>query len=300
MTDTAPATTASLPAGGDAPTLPAGPAPDVRAAVTLAGLATLATALLYDSRWGIALPVFLAVLAGASLALNPATRHRGRWIMAGTAFMAILALLVEAVTPLSLPLAITAQAACLLCVSDRWRPGLADTARAVGAMLTRGPWRLLRDGKAAFAWWSAHSGRQAAAVVIARWLLPLGLGLVFCLLFAAANPVLGLWLDTLTPAGIDGGRVVFWMATLAALWPFVRVQAATDRTPTVARGGDWRQDPALGLLLSPAAIVRALATFNALFALQSALDVYYLWTGHALPAASPTPPTPTGGLPPVL
>ncbi|MBB6255209.1 DUF4173 domain-containing protein [Nitrospirillum iridis] len=281
MTDIPSIATASPQPGGDAPSLPA---PNAWAEIALAGLATLATALFYGTPWGIALPAFLALVCGGALALNPPVAGGDARLGGIATLAAVLILLADAVTPLSLLLAIPAVAASLLALTCRWLPDLADRVRAVGAMLVRGPQLLLRDGRAAFAWWSAHGGRQAAVSGIGRWILPLGLGLIFCLLFTAANPVLRGWLDQLPVGDVDAGRVVFWMMALALLWPFLRIPApAGNRAPKPISPDDWRQDPLLGLLLSPAAIVRALILFNALFALQSALDVYYLWTGHALP-----------------
>jgi hypothetical protein len=158
-------------------------------------------------------------------------------------------------------------------------------------MLVLGPWRLWRDGLMALKWgvdqWGVdHVRRQVLITLAARWALPLGLGLVFCLLFTTANPVLTLWADRLPLAflaDIDAGRLVFWMVALTLLWPFVKVTGLAAPAPAPADAEDGPDDPVLALLLSPATVVRALALFNALFALQSGLDLYYLWTGHQLP-----------------
>ncbi|MEA1647455.1 DUF4173 domain-containing protein [Nitrospirillum sp. BR 11164] len=280
MTDTTPDTTAGATPGGGAPGLPAG--------ILLAGLATLATALFYDAPLGIALPAFLVPLCAGSLLLNPPAEGIKRRVTAGAALAAVLALLINAVTPLSLLLTFPTVAASLLHLTGRWPPRLEDRARSLGAMLGLGPWRLARDGMAAWLWWSGRTSRQAVAATIARWVLPLGLGLIFCLLFATANPVLGLWAGRLPLAflgDIDAGRVVFWMGTLALLWPFVRIIGAGqhDAPPEPMAAKEKSDDPVLALLLSPQTLVRALALFNGLFALQSALDLYYLWTGHQPP-----------------
>ncbi|MEA1672578.1 DUF4173 domain-containing protein [Nitrospirillum sp. BR 11163] len=285
MTDTTPITTAGATPGGDAPRLSS---PDWPAGMVLVGLATLATALFYNAPLGITLPAFLALLCGGSLALNPPAGGAARWVPAAAALVAALALLANAVTPLSLLLALPAVAASLLHLTERWPPGLGGRARSVGAMLALGPWRLWRDSLAALEWGVDHVRRRAVIAAAARWALPFGLGLVFCLLFTTANPVLTLWVDRLPLAflkGIDAGRIVFWMVALPLLWPFVTVTGLTGPAPASAQtgGGEGRDNPVLALLLSPATVMRALVLFNALFALQSALDIYYLWTGHRLP-----------------
>ncbi|MEC4593566.1 MULTISPECIES: DUF4153 domain-containing protein [Nitrospirillum] len=285
MTDTTPVTTAGAAPGGDAPGLPA---PRLSGGIMLAGLATLATALFYDAPLGIALPAFLALLCGGALLLNPPAGGMGRWVTAAVTLVAVLALLVDAVTPLSLLLAIPAIAACLLHLTGRWPFGLEGRVQSVGAMLVLGPWRLGRDSLAALEWGVNHIRRSAIVAAAVRWVLPAGLGLIFCLLFTTANPVLGLWVDRLPLAflgDIDAGRIVFWMVVLALLWPFVKVTGLAGPVPAPALAGpeEEQDDPVLALLLSPATVVRALALFNALFVLQSAMDVYYLWTGHDLP-----------------
>ncbi|MEE3624685.1 DUF4173 domain-containing protein [Nitrospirillum sp. BR 11752] len=281
MTDTIPVTTAGRTPGGDAPALPAG--------ITVAGLATLATSLFYDAPLGLDLPAFLALLCVGSLSLNWLASGSGRWIPAAAALAAVLALLTDAVTPLSLLLFPPAVAACLLHLTGRWPASVGGRARSVGAMLVQGPRRLGRDCLAALEWSVDGVRRPVFVTLAARWVLPLGLGLIFCLLLTMANPILNAWatrlpLDFLS--GIDAGRIVFWMVALALLWPFVRVTGpGVDGVSVGASAGKrWRDHPVAALLLSPAALVRALVLFNALFAVQSALDAYYLWTGHPLPA----------------
>ncbi|MDZ5650524.1 DUF4173 domain-containing protein [Nitrospirillum sp. BR 11828] len=280
MTDTIPVTTAGAMPGGDAPALPAG--------IAVAGLATLATLLFYDAPLGVDLAAFLALLCAGSLLLNPPAAGAGRWVPAAAGLTAVLALLTEAVTPLSLLLFPPTVAACLLHLTGRWPASAGDRARSVGAMLVQGPPRLWRDGLAALEWGVSGARRPDFVTLAARWVLPLGLGLVFCLLLTTANPILDSWASRLPLdflSGIDAGRVVFWMVALALLWPFIRIASpgvamARVDAPASSR---WRDHPVAALLLSPAALVRALILFNALFAMQSALDAYYLWTGHPLP-----------------
>jgi hypothetical protein len=58
------------------------------------------------------------------------------------------------------------------------------------------------------------------------WIIPLSLGAVFVLLFAAANPLIANWFtqwsigDSLK---FDTLRLMFWIATVIAVWAFVCV-----------------------------------------------------------------------------
>jgi hypothetical protein len=139
------------------------------------------------------------------------------------------------------------------------------------------------------------------------WIVPVGLGGVFLLLFSQANPLIESWFTSIDLSGwknLDLARPLFWAAVIALTWPFLQVRlgskptkqdllnaldpppipsrtmqsaAATAATAAVAVSAD-------GPLFGRTAILRSLVLFNALFAVQSALDVSYLWGGLALPA----------------
>lgn len=121
------------------------------------------------------------------------------------------------------------------------------------------------------------------------WALPIALGAVFVVLFAAANPVLSRWLHDGWRAVHDWfeqlferfptpARIMMWLLVGLGCWTLLRLRsgiAARIRTAvaTVAPVG----------ASSAAVIVRCLAVFNVLFAVQTVLDVCYLWGGAALP-----------------
>lgn len=123
------------------------------------------------------------------------------------------------------------------------------------------------------------------------WLIPLGLGAVFLGLFASANPVLSLalsrawegflrlcvWLPSLPSAP----RLLFWSGVGALLWTLLRHQPRACEVP--ALGPVPPPLPVYDRALTPEVIRRALAVFNALFALQTASDLWFLWGGGALP-----------------
>ena len=193
----------------------------------------------------------------------------------------------------------------------------------VGWMTVSGPFRLAADLGCAI-----HVARQRdlakhGANWVVAWIVPVGLGGIFLLLFSQANPLIEAWLTSINTSGwknLDLVRPLFWLAVIASTWPFLQVrngdkptmqdlvnmldpspmqvsmldpspmQAPTTRSPsmqspaatvTTARPADVS---AHGPLFGRTAILRSLVLFNALFAVQSALDVTYLWGGLALPA----------------
>jgi hypothetical protein len=124
------------------------------------------------------------------------------------------------------------------------------------------------------------------------WVVPLALGTIFVLLFVAANPLIEEWfaaLDLRSGAGkISFVRIGFWLAALSLIWPFIfmrtrsmlREHVAAEIQVFSAAGSDAAPP---GLLFGKGAILRSLLVFNALFAVQTVLDIAYLWGGVALP-----------------
>ena len=134
-----------------------------------------------------------------------------------------------------------------------------------------------------------HAGGLARA---ALWVVPVMLSAVFVGLFALANPIVErmleeLW-DTLFALGAPApGRVALWVFTAAAAWGLLlrvrlRQKHAAKAPPAPLYPGrlwGW---------LTPGStrvggVVRCLILFNAVFAVQTLLDVGYLYGGAELP-----------------
>jgi hypothetical protein len=131
-------------------------------------------------------------------------------------------------------------------------------------------------------------------------------GGVFLLLFSQANPLIEGWFTSMGAShwpNLDPVRPLFWCAVIAATWPFLRMrlpQAPSGRdvltglelalaqareAPTEEHAATAPEAPAPeGVLFGKTAILRSLVLFNALFGVQSALDIAYLWGGLSLPA----------------
>ncbi|MNH94274.1 hypothetical protein D3C73_468910 [compost metagenome] len=132
------------------------------------------------------------------------------------------------------------------------------------------------------------SGRTifgAALKSLTGWMLPLGMGLVFLLLFSAANPLIEMGLHNIDLRFmlnlLDISRLAFWLAAASLIWAMIRPRLTPKRRrSSIDPVGD---SPITGLL-DHRALVRSLAIFNLLFAMQTALDLIYLWGGAELPA----------------
>lgn len=124
----------------------------------------------------------------------------------------------------------------------------------------------------------------ARALALAKnWLLPIVLSGGFLILFAIANPVISKLLENIDQSltalferfDVDMFRLVFWASFATGSWALLRKRIPRSRRTAaplrVERPG------------APGRVVRCLALFNLLFALQNVLDIRYLYGGAILP-----------------
>jgi hypothetical protein len=144
------------------------------------------------------------------------------------------------------------------------------------------PLRLIEDGGRLLS--RAIGLRLARSALV--WVLPIAFALLFLVLFWSANPVIADVLGKLDLGGmfssIDPVRMGFWLMLAALLWPVLvpRLKRWRKAVPTA---NTVSAEPRENLLFGPAAILRSLIVFNALFAIETAIDLTYLWGGVALP-----------------
>ncbi|PDT80158.1 DUF4173 domain-containing protein [Sinorhizobium sp. BJ1] len=148
------------------------------------------------------------------------------------------------------------------------------------------PMRLVRD-------WHRHFAKGASRHTTAKiipglviWLVPGLFALIFVGLFALANPVIERALSAIDLAAVlrfcNPWRIAFWLLAAAAVWPLLRprLKRRSKPSPRAEAAGKAIE----GLLLGEATVPRSLLVFNALFAVQTLLDLLYLWGGAELPA----------------
>ncbi|WP_312018207.1 DUF4173 domain-containing protein [Bradyrhizobium semiaridum] len=229
--------------------------------------------------------IFAIALTCAALAANFGRLDRGRLLLAGLIVVAGLLPAVEELNAVSVTFAILALGIALALTTNPFLDGLAEGAASLLDLFLTGPFRSFRDVVGAF-------NLPAVTRGFALWFVPLLLGSLFAALFVAANPLLEKWISQLNPGNpasyLSLSRTLFWMAALAAVWPFIQVKwrrgfltaadtiesPATDKiAPINARD-----------LLGAGTILRSLILFNLLFAIQTILDAIYLWGHVALPA----------------
>ncbi len=235
---------------------------------------------------GISLALFLGVVGIATVACNGVRATRPVQIIMSIALVAGLAALIEDVSTLSVMVGTlaTAMFSIVMTASElSWRRDLWDAV----TLPFRGPFRLigddigaLRQMKPQTAWWQGS---------LVAWIIPVSIFAIFLYLFASANPLIEEQLNRIDfkalAALFDPWRVAFWIAVLCAIWPLIHRRLRRKPVPQI--GTDSRANivdsPGLDHLLGETALSRSLVLFNLLFALQSALDLTYLWGGATLP-----------------
>lgn len=272
------------------------PIPDVRPAQTnpfasrfaiALGLAALADWLFYGERIGLSFVLFAIALMGCSLLANRAATDGRRRLIAGLVLIAGIIPAIEELNLLSFAFTVLALGLGVLVTTNPDTDGLADRARALLGLFTFGPFRLIRDAAG-----SLNVPALASGFVV--WFVPIVLGGVFAALFASANPLIEKWFAQLNPGNtasqVNLARVLFWLVALSIVWPFIHVRWR-PRTVAAKIPADSAADESVPSVESNsvdffgvATVLRSLILFNLLFAVQTILDMIYLWGDAALPA----------------
>ena len=273
----------------------------------LTGVTAIADFLFYDSRIGISAAVFILVLAGATALTNSHRPPLKNTFFAGCILTVSLLPIIENFGVLSLLSGLAGISTFSLLVSGAFSGSLFDRISEIIWVLLSGPYQLDFTLKRALRALKRGNSSSARCSHFLVWFVPLAMSGVFLLLFRSANPLVEDWLAKLNLAGAlqaaDFARALFWIATAAITWSFVRVRvprhpwwwerAWGKLTTPIWRQGSWistevpwstpEQTTVDDLLFGARATVRSLVLFNVLFAVQTALDVAYLWGGLALP-----------------
>lgn len=252
-----------------------------------AALVALADFLFYGHRLGISLALFLAALALASACLNPLRAETSRRWHAAILIAAGLLPIIEDVTWLSVTIASLAVAASARMLTEARPLSWAEHLRAALRVPFSGPFRLLGDLIRASRYGRRRQVNSGVLTGLLGWAVPLLLCAVFAALFVSANPLLESWLNRIDIEVVlnqlFSGRSLFWAVILCLIWPLVRIRSLRRRKrnalkpPVIATVADPLD------LLSDLAVKRSLILFNGLFAIQTAMDLAYLWGGASLP-----------------
>lgn len=258
-------------------------------------LTCLADWLFYDRAPGISVALFALALCSGALMANRLVADRRLALACAMALLGIVPL-VEQPGLLSAASAVIFLGAFALYATGNALPTPGKMFKRSAQLLLAGPFRLLPDLVLLNRLIRRRHRFADRSGLAAGWFVPLAFGTVFLILLTGANPVIEKTLSLIdlggTVASFDVYRVVFWFLIASLAWPFVRVRfskrrstsarefaAATAGAPAVEPARAARGTPLLNLH----SIYRSLVLFNLLFAVQTGLDLVYLWGGADLP-----------------
>jgi hypothetical protein len=231
--------------------------------------------LLYGYGGGAVIGVFALAWLGMLVLARPAVcRARGGWLAIGCAAL-FAAALIHSPGLLAVVLFLTAIGSAALLPRHVFDHAGLWAFRMVTLGLFA-PFRSLID-----AWRIASlpgRGGSLGKTVVLNIVLPLAGGALFLALFASANPVLGNAFAAIELPDLTTliGHALLWGVMLVFAWPTLRpraVRLASGQTAILPRFPD----------ASVTMMLIALVVFNAVFALQNALDIIFLWSGAPLP-----------------
>jgi hypothetical protein len=255
-----------------------------------AACAALADWLLFGWPIGVSLALFYGVISIVAVAINGIRATRFVQLVMTLVFVAGLLALIEDVNLLSVLIATLATAAFVIVLTTRELASWPRVMFEAATVPLRGPFRFIADliRASIFQRIKEVAPEWLGGGSLVAWIIPICAFAVFLGLFTLANPVIQYKLDTLNPAAllnlIDPLRIAFWTLIVCAIWPLLclRIRHPHARSPEITEAFviepiDW------DFLFDVRAVTRALILCNALFALQSVLDLTYLWGGAALP-----------------
>ena len=248
--------------------------PARRAVWPVLGLVVLADWLFWRQAGpGPSLALFLLALA-AAVRSGAGAVSRHDWA-AGVMVVLALLPLVERVQVLSVCFAVLGVSAYAVWLQWGQVRGVMSRLPALIGLLPQGP---------VAAWHGVRALRAPLGGGAARWAragaLPLGLGLCFAALLLAANPVLADWVGRVFTFGLDPVRPLFWAGVAVLIWPLLSLPDAAPLQPVHLHLPQWR----FGGVVNARSVMTSLLLFNAMFAVQTTLDLTYLWGDAALPA----------------
>jgi hypothetical protein len=259
--------------------------PLVTPLILAAGCIALADWLFFDREIGISLALFLGVLGVVAVARNCVYATRKTQVFMTVVFVAGLVALVEDVGMLSAIVGTLATGSFVMVITAerpaRWQRHLLE----VVVTPFRGPFQFAADliwqmRELDYKWLKLDS--------LIAWIVPLGIFAIFVWLFASANPLIehGL-LQINLPAILNlfnPWRMAFWLLLAGVIWPLIFRRSNRSSIAQAEVSSEIAGRPSdLDFFLGAKATARSLILFNALFVLQTTLDLTYLWGGANLP-----------------
>lgn len=255
-----------------------------------AGVACLVMAdwLFFKHSVGVSFALFLCFLALVCAGVNPLRANKKEIKLAISILAAGIAAVVYDFNFLSFCFGTAALALFSQILSGAKLRMWLDRARQYRRFFLVGYVWLPRDLIRAMTLWRGRRTKKPLYARLILWIIPLVFGSIFLALFAEANPIIANVLGAINLnflwRGLSPSRVFFWLFILGLVWPYLHMPNARPGKAKAARTRNSVVDRLkLQGLFSNAVLLRSLILFNVLFAVQTCLDMAYLWGGLHLP-----------------
>ncbi len=262
--------------------------PLLRPLISATACVALADWLFYGWQIGISLALFFGVLGVVAVASNRGRATRTIQIVMTAVFVAGLLPLIEDVSTLSVIVSALATALFVIVVTTRetlsWQRNLFEAVIAP----FRGPFQLAGDLFGALRLRKRQAPEWLSLGSLIGWIVPLSVFMIFLALFSSGNPLIEyrlMQIDLRVLFNVlDLQRMAFWLLVLCAIWPLILRRIRTIPNQASKSSSTVATEPSdFDYLFGVQAMLRSLVLFNALFALQTGLDLVYLWGGATLP-----------------
>ncbi len=261
-------------------------------------LTVLSDIFFYRQTLGISIGIYAAILICALIWLRPYTLLNSRGMISVLIAIAGTAALIENVSYLSVCLGILAITTFALAEKTKWQLGsiswLLDLSKFFlfwYTYLAKDIFKYLEIDEAQK---RKEEQKEESTILkwIVAWIIPLIFSGIFIALLYGANPIISQWIAIIDYNAAIGffsiERVLLWLLSLCLVWAVIKSDLpdkvfARDTQYTESDHLPVEQETMIEVLFSKQAVLRSLVIFNLMFAVQSTLDIVYLWGGTALP-----------------
>ncbi|MCR9212830.1 MAG: DUF4173 domain-containing protein [Proteobacteria bacterium] len=253
-------------------------------------LIALADWLFFGRSVGVTAPIFMLILALCTYGSAIATKEVQ--VSIATASIPLIAVfpLIETINTLTVIIGVLGLAIFTFQIYRHRSDGFIPWLISFFGFLIRLPFRFIYDVVFIARLWKRSRSKAVSRKRIAVFLLPVLFTLGFLGLFSIANPLIGNWvsaIDILYPfKAFDYLRILFWTAVAILCWPLIHFsqrglmtllsQLEIPQVPKISKSEGYN-------FLGAASVFYALLMFNALFAVQTYLDIVFLWGENELP-----------------
>lgn len=247
----------------------------------------------YSETLGLSVPVFVLLTSCFAMATCHFRLKHLKDIYPMTLLVFAILPGIETTNYLTLSIALTGLIFFIVMINNKDVRSLDDWFSTLLSFLDNAPLQLFRDTKTFTKKVSQYSyDEKKIESFLTSLILPFLFSIGFIVLFVIANPLIYNWFSELefkSAFSIDSFyRPLFWLVFAIALWPLLRYSKKALFRKTTLKSS--KLDPTfietsgfLQVYLTPASVTFSLIAFNIIFAIQTYLDLFYLWGNSQLP-----------------